>query len=191
MTYLNVDEVETAIAIAAGPANAAFTELVINLYPTSGTSDDYAYSRGFLDATKGKVLGFTIEWGRQRPTLPKSFHPDYVDMVPIIEEVTSGLLAFCLACSGLKGADADCMWSPRWPKLGGQTSIPTEGTSGSSWPTPSTQHRRSTRPHASTGRPNRGPNRPAHAHWLDGSTADWECGTPSNVNAFIHASYMG
>jgi predicted O-methyltransferase YrrM len=25
----------------------------------------------------------------------KSFHPDYEDMVPIIEEVTAGLLAFC------------------------------------------------------------------------------------------------
>ena len=29
--------------------------------------------------------------------MPKSFHPDYADMVPIIEEVTAGLLAFCVA----------------------------------------------------------------------------------------------
>lgn len=67
----------------------------VGLYPTSGTSDDYAYSRNFLDSSK--VLGYTIEWGPQRASISKSFHPDYSDMVPIIEEVTAGLLAFCLA----------------------------------------------------------------------------------------------
>ncbi len=69
-----------------------------NLYPTSGTSDDYAYSQGFLNGKKSRVLGFTIEWGPERPTLPESFHPNYVDMVPIIQEVTAGLLTFCRAC---------------------------------------------------------------------------------------------
>jgi hypothetical protein len=44
------------------------------------------------------VLGFTIEWGPERSAIPESFHPNYVDMVPIIEEVTAGLLAFCLGC---------------------------------------------------------------------------------------------
>jgi hypothetical protein len=67
----------------------------VDLYPTSGTSDDWAYSRHFLDENKGKVRGFTIEWGPARPVIRKSFHPDYQDMVPIIEEVTAGLLAFC------------------------------------------------------------------------------------------------
>lgn len=78
-----------------------------NLYPTSGTSDDYAYSRSFLNGKKARVLGFTIEWGPQRSTIPRSFHPDYVDMMPIIEEVTAGLLAFCLACldTGARTAD--------------------------------------------------------------------------------------
>jgi carboxypeptidase T len=68
----------------------------VGLYPTSGTSDDWAYSRHFLDGGN-KVRGYTIEWGPQRPTLRKSFHPDYPDMVPIIEEITAGLLAFCSA----------------------------------------------------------------------------------------------
>lgn len=76
----------------------------VGLYPTSGTSDDYAYSRGFVDARKGKVLGYTIEWGPQRASIPQSFHPDYPDMVPIIEEVTAALLAFC---AELAGASAD------------------------------------------------------------------------------------
>jgi len=69
----------------------------VGLYPTSGTSDDYAYSRGFLDTSKSKVLGYTIEWGPQRASIAKSFHPDGPDMVPIIEEITAALLAFCSA----------------------------------------------------------------------------------------------
>ena len=69
----------------------------VGLYPTSGTSDDWAYSRSFLDTSMGKVLGFTIEWGPQRASIPKSFHPDYSDMEPIIEEITAALLAFCSA----------------------------------------------------------------------------------------------
>jgi hypothetical protein len=90
-------------AIRAAHGRVYTVKSSANLYATSGTSDDYAYSRNFLDARKGKVLGFTIEWGPQRSTLPKSFHPDYADMVPIIEEVAAALLAFCVACSGITG----------------------------------------------------------------------------------------
>ncbi|HKQ41408.1 MAG TPA: hypothetical protein VJT79_02925, partial [Pseudonocardia sp.] len=72
----------------------------VGLYPTSGTSDDYAYSRSFIDARKAKVRGYTIEWGPQRDSIPQSFHPDYPDMVPIIEEVTAALFAFCSELAG-------------------------------------------------------------------------------------------
>jgi carboxypeptidase T len=73
-------------------------ENAVGLYPTSGTSDDWAYSRYFLDDAKyKKVRGYTIEWGPNRPVTRKAFHPDYPDMVPIIEEITAGLLAFCSA----------------------------------------------------------------------------------------------
>jgi carboxypeptidase T len=60
-----------------------------NLYPTSGTSDDYAYSRNFVDGSKEKVLAFVLEWGEE-------FQPSYSEMQNIISEITSGLLAFCL-----------------------------------------------------------------------------------------------
>ena len=46
------------------------------------------------------MLGYTIEWGPQRASIPKSFHPDYPDMAPIIEEVTAALLAFCSEVAG-------------------------------------------------------------------------------------------
>jgi carboxypeptidase T len=60
-----------------------------NLYPTAGTSDDYAYSRHFVDSTIEKVIAYTLEWG-------KEFQPPYAEMQNIIQEITSGLLAFCI-----------------------------------------------------------------------------------------------
>lgn len=60
-----------------------------NLYPTSGASDDYAYSRNFVNASNEKVLSFVLEWGEE-------FQPPYREMQNIIIEITSGLLAFCL-----------------------------------------------------------------------------------------------
>lgn len=87
-------------AIAAAHGRQYSVKGAVGLYPTSGTSDDYAYSRSFLDARKGKVRGYTIEWGPQRNSIPKSFHPDYADMKPIIEEVTAALFAFCSRVAG-------------------------------------------------------------------------------------------
>jgi hypothetical protein len=91
----------------------------VGLYPTSGTSDDWAYSRSFLDTSMGKVLGFTIEWGPQRASIPRSFHPDYSDMEPIIEEITAALLAFC---SAVAGRTADLHRTDRAAAVPGQRS---------------------------------------------------------------------
>lgn len=82
-------------AIQAAHGRQYSVKSAVGLYPTSGTSDDWAYSRSFLDPARGNVLGYTIEWGPQRASIPKSFHPNYPDMVPIIEEITAALLAFC------------------------------------------------------------------------------------------------
>lgn len=64
------------------------------LYPTAGTSQDYAFSRHLIDPSKGKVMGFVIEWGSLNNPTP--FHPPYNEMAKIIQEVTAGLLAFCV-----------------------------------------------------------------------------------------------
>jgi murein tripeptide amidase MpaA len=82
-------------AIQAAHGRQYSVKSAVGLYPTSGTSDDWAYSRSFLDPARSKVLGYTIEWGPQRASIPKSFHPNYPDMVPIIEEITAALLACC------------------------------------------------------------------------------------------------
>lgn len=60
-----------------------------NLYPTAGTSDDYAYSRHIIDPSKEKVISYVLEWGLV-------FQPPYSEMQNIIQEITCGLLAFCL-----------------------------------------------------------------------------------------------
>jgi carboxypeptidase T len=59
------------------------------LYATSGTVDDYFYSRHLTDRNQPKIMSYTLEWG-------EDFHPAYDEMRPIIDEVTAGLLAFCL-----------------------------------------------------------------------------------------------
>lgn len=69
-------------------------EQSMNLYPTAGTSDDYAFGRHLIDATKAKVYSYTIEWGSA--SNPTPFHPPYPEMQKIIQEITSALLAFCV-----------------------------------------------------------------------------------------------
>jgi hypothetical protein len=66
-----------------------------NLYPTAGASDDYAYARHIADPSKGKIYSYTIEWGTE-------FRPDWTEMAQIVQDVTAGLIAFCLEapCGG-------------------------------------------------------------------------------------------
>lgn len=66
----------------------------VGLYPTAASTDDYAYSRHIVDPRKGKILAFTMEWGRSRAKTP--FHPPYDEMRRVMREVTAGLLECCL-----------------------------------------------------------------------------------------------
>ena len=77
-------------AIAAASGTAYELGQSFALYPTSGTSDDYAYSRHFVDGTRSKILGFTIECGR-------SFQPPWQEAEDVIREVCAALLALCVA----------------------------------------------------------------------------------------------
>jgi murein tripeptide amidase MpaA len=62
------------------------------LYPTSGASDDYAFSRHFADPSKTKVYGFTVECG-------DSFQPSWSEAEEVIRDVSAGLIAFCLGAA--------------------------------------------------------------------------------------------
>lgn len=69
-----------------------------DLYPTSGTSLDYAYSRHFTHPSKGKIFGYTIEWGTE-------FQPPWTEMEKIILDISSALATFCLEAQSEGYAD--------------------------------------------------------------------------------------
>jgi len=66
----------------------------VGLYPTAASTDDYAYSRHLVDPRKGKIIAYTMEWGRSRAVTP--FHPPYPEMRRVMREVTAGLIECCL-----------------------------------------------------------------------------------------------
>jgi murein tripeptide amidase MpaA len=79
-------------AVRAVRGDGYNTEQAFGLYPTSGASDDYAFSRHFADPSKAKVYGFTVECGH-------SFQPVWTEAEDVIREVSAGLIAFCLEAS--------------------------------------------------------------------------------------------
>ncbi|SNS32880.1 Repeat domain-containing protein [Geodermatophilus pulveris] len=96
--YITQADLDVITALSAGVNDAILMvrgddygfEQAYGLYPTSGASDDYAFSRHFVDPAKGKVYGFTIECGRV-------FQPDLTEAEGVIREVSAGLLALGLA----------------------------------------------------------------------------------------------
>jgi murein tripeptide amidase MpaA len=77
----------TSIRSVRGTAYAVRSEF--SIYPTTGFSVDYAYGRYFVEPANSKIISFTIEWG-------DCFHPSYAEMRHIIQEITAGLLTFCI-----------------------------------------------------------------------------------------------
>ncbi|HEY7055283.1 MAG TPA: M14 family metallopeptidase, partial [Vicinamibacterales bacterium] len=65
-----------------------------SLYATSGTNDDYAYSRHFVDSSRANTLAFTVEWGT-------IFQPLFPEMGEIIKDVSSGLIGLGLEALGI------------------------------------------------------------------------------------------
>ena len=82
-------------AIAAVRGRFYTVQQSVRLYPTSGTSKDYAYGRHFVDTGKRRVLAFTLETWNGASENP--FQPDYAEALNVISEVSSGLVEFCLA----------------------------------------------------------------------------------------------
>jgi carboxypeptidase T len=63
------------------------------LYATSGTSDDYAFSRHIADKNKSKIYSFTIEFANDNI----GFIPPISEMQNIIREVSSAMTEFCIS----------------------------------------------------------------------------------------------
>ena len=67
----------------------------VGLYPTSATSDDYAFCRHIIDGSNQKIYAFTIEFGKDET----GFIPPFSEMQNIIKEVSSALTEFCLVAA--------------------------------------------------------------------------------------------
>jgi murein tripeptide amidase MpaA len=83
-------------SIAAVRGRTYTVQQGILLYPTSATVHDYAYSRHLVQAADRKVMGFTIETGRE-------FQPPWAEAEQIIEEVQAGLVT--LIQSAMRAAE--------------------------------------------------------------------------------------
>jgi carboxypeptidase T len=77
-------------AIAAVRGRTYTVQQAVLLYPTSGTSKDYAYSRHVVDTGKRKVYAYTLETARE-------FQPPYSEALQVIDESSAALVQFCLS----------------------------------------------------------------------------------------------
>jgi carboxypeptidase T len=93
---------ETALITLANRMNKALegvrgnqytVKQATKLYATSGTSDDYAYSRHIADKSKSKIYGFTIEFAPDKV----GFIPPISEMQNIMKEVSSAMTEFCIS----------------------------------------------------------------------------------------------
>jgi len=93
-------------AIAAVRGRTYTAEQSVGLYPTSATSDDYAYSRYFALPSTRKVRGMTVETGTAfQPTFPEAGNVMNEAMVAALEYCVASICAAEEISAGLKLAD--------------------------------------------------------------------------------------
>lgn len=68
-----------------------------DLYPTSGASDDYSYSRHFADTSKNLIHGYTIEFGFGNNAASCPFYPTQAQHNNNMQEIGAGLMELVLA----------------------------------------------------------------------------------------------
>lgn len=76
------------------------------LYPTSGASDDYSYSRHFADTTKNLIHGYTIEFGFGNSASSCPFYPTQAQHNYNLQEIGAGYMELLLAAVSLGLGDA-------------------------------------------------------------------------------------
>lgn len=78
------------------------------LYPTSGASDDYSYSRNFADSSLNKIHGFTLEFGFSNSAASCPFYPSSTQYQQSIRETGAGFMAFLLAAADIGNGGNAC-----------------------------------------------------------------------------------
>jgi murein tripeptide amidase MpaA len=87
--WYSINSVRIRDAIAAVRGRIYTAEQSVGLYPTSATSDDYVFTRHFLDSTMPRMRGFTIETGTE-------FQPPFPEAEQVMLEASAGVLEACL-----------------------------------------------------------------------------------------------
>ncbi|KAI6374417.1 hypothetical protein MCOR32_005482 [Pyricularia oryzae] len=77
------------------------------LYPTSGASDDYAFSRHFSDPSLNKVFSYTIEFGFGNTAASCPFYPTAEIYKLNLLETGAGFMEFLLAASDIGLGEED------------------------------------------------------------------------------------
>ncbi len=90
-TAINLAQrMKTALQMVRGKSYTV--QQSVGLYPTSATSDDYAFGRHLVDALKNKVYAYTVEFGQE-------FVPPFAEMSNIINDVGAALTELCWAAN--------------------------------------------------------------------------------------------
>ncbi|ORY67248.1 peptidase M14 [Pseudomassariella vexata] len=69
------------------------------LYPTSGASDDYSYSRHFINPSLNKIHGFTVEFGFGNEDASCPFYPTLEQYHQNILETSAGFMELLLSAA--------------------------------------------------------------------------------------------
>jgi murein tripeptide amidase MpaA len=90
----------TTAAMAAVGGREYVPQQAVGLYPTSGASDDWSFSRWHKNKKVNKVYGYTMEFG-----YPTNFYPTAEEYVQNIIDTNAGFMEFILTADeiGLKG----------------------------------------------------------------------------------------
>jgi murein tripeptide amidase MpaA len=99
--FIDPEDLDRLVEIGRAAANAIqnvrgrryAVQPGIDLYPTTGTSSDYAYSRHVVDPALRRVYAFTFETGPEAATVEDSFQPPDPEAGRIAEEATSGIVS--------------------------------------------------------------------------------------------------
>ncbi|EMD86355.1 hypothetical protein COCC4DRAFT_135680 [Bipolaris maydis ATCC 48331] len=89
----------TTDAMAAVGGREYVPQQAVGLYPTSGASDDWSFSRWHGDKSVTKVYGYTMEFG-----YPTNFYPTAEEFIQNIIDTNAGFMEFILTAAeiGLK-----------------------------------------------------------------------------------------
>jgi hypothetical protein len=83
--------------LSAGGGRSYTVIPAADLYPTSGASDDYAYSRHFANASANLVHSYTVEFGFGNTAASCPFYPSVSQFNSNIKATGAGFMEFVLA----------------------------------------------------------------------------------------------